>query len=181
MPRFIVLLRAVNVGGRKAPMAELREACLAVGFRDVATYIQSGNLVLSSELPLPEIEAAIEEIIRRRFGFPAEAIARSAKQWSAYAAGTPFPEAEAERAKHLLLCLSKLPPKPDAAERLLEHALAGERIVLSRDALWIDYVGGVGASKLTPALLDRCAGSPVTGRNWNTVLQLHALAGATPS
>jgi uncharacterized protein (DUF1697 family) len=52
----------------------------------------------------------------------------------------------------------------------------GEKVALVGDALWVDYAGGVGRSKLTPALLDRLVGSPVTARNWNTVQRLGEMA-----
>jgi uncharacterized protein (DUF1697 family) len=176
MGRFVVLLRAINVGKRKAPMAELRDACAEAGFSNVESYIQSGNLVLSSDRTAAEIESAIEAIIAERFGFSSEAIARTGAEWSSYAAGDPFPDAEA-RPNQLHLCLAKHPPKPDAADRLMERATLGERVALSGNALWIDFAGGVGQSKLTPTILDKAAGSPVTARNWRTVLKLNEMAG----
>ena len=69
MGRFVDLLRAVNVGKRKSPMAELRRACTDAGFADVESYIQRGNLVLSSDRRANEVEAAIEAIIAEGFGF----------------------------------------------------------------------------------------------------------------
>ena len=176
MPRFVVLLRAINTGKRKAPMADLREACREAGFADIQSYIQSGNLVLSAGGNANAIETAVEAVVVRRFGFSAEAIARTAAQWSAYAAGSPFPEVEAERPRNLHLCLSKRPPKADAAERLMERATLGERVVLAGDALWVDFLGGAGESKLMPAVFDKLAGSTVTARNWNSVLKLQEMA-----
>jgi uncharacterized protein (DUF1697 family) len=76
----------------------------------------------------------------------------------------------------VLLALSKLPPKADAAAELQKRAPSGERVLRVGDALWIHYAAGIGTSKLTPALLDRLAGSPVTARNWNTVLKLAEMA-----
>ena len=176
MTRFVVLLRAINVGKRKAPMAELREACREAGFAGVESYIQSGNLVLSSDGDAAAMEAAVEAVVQRRFGFSAEAIARTAEQWSVYAAGSPFPEVEAKRPGYLHLCLSKRPPKADAAQRLMERATLGERVVLAGDALWVDFLGGAGESKLLPAVFDKLVGSTVTARNWNTVRKLHEMA-----
>ncbi len=178
MPRFVVLLRALNVGKRKAPMAELREACREAGFADVQSYIQSGNLVFSGDGDAAAIEGRVEAVVERQFGFSSEAIARTAAQWSAYATGSPFPEVEAERPGNLHLCLSKRAPKADAAERLMERATLGERVVLAGDALWVDFAGGVGQSKLLPAVFDKLAGSTVTARNWNTVLKLQEMASA---
>jgi uncharacterized protein (DUF1697 family) len=60
---------------------------------------------------------------------------------------------------------------------LRARAADGERIERVGDALWIHYPRGAGRSKLTPALFDRSAGSPVTARNWNTVLELAARLG----
>jgi uncharacterized protein (DUF1697 family) len=176
MDRFVVLLRAINVGKRQAPMAELRAACSAAGFDGVQSYIQSGNLVLDAGADAAEVEAAIETVVKERFGFHSDAIARSAEQWAAYARGGPFPDAEAARPNMLHLCLSKRPMRSDAAEALAARATLGERIAVAGGALWIDFAGGAGASKLTPALIDKAAGSPTTARNWNTVLKLHAMA-----
>jgi uncharacterized protein (DUF1697 family) len=144
----------------------------------VETYIQSGNLVLSSDLSAAALEAALEKIVLDNFGFSSEAMARTAAQWTAYAGGSPFPEVETDRPGNLHLCLSKKPPPADAPARLLERAKLGERVVLANDALWIDFLGGAGHSDITPAWLDRVVGSTVTARNWNTVRRLQAMASA---
>jgi uncharacterized protein (DUF1697 family) len=79
-----------------------------------------------------------------------------------------------------MLALAKNPPKTDAVEQLQQRASGGERIVQVGDALWLHFPNGVGNSKLTPAVLDRLVGSPVTMRNWRTVLKLHEMAGLPP-
>jgi uncharacterized protein (DUF1697 family) len=75
-----------------------------------------------------------------------------------------------------MLALSKAAPKSDAVKGLRERAANGERVIRVGDALWIHFRSGVARSKLSPALLDRLAGSPVTTRNWRTVLKLDELA-----
>jgi uncharacterized protein (DUF1697 family) len=77
-----------------------------------------------------------------------------------------------------LLGLSKLPPKAGAADRLREYAKSGERIQVLGDAIWIDFGTHIASSKLTPAVLDRVAGSTVTARNWRTVQKLDEMARA---
>ena len=77
----------------------------------------------------------------------------------------------------VMLALSREPPDPSTVDRLRERATAGERIERVGDALWIHYAGGAGRSKLAPGGLDRVVGSPVTTRNWRTVLKLGELAG----
>ncbi len=75
MRRYLVLLRGINVGGRnKVPMAELRQVLEDLGFSDVATYIASGNAVLRSDRPAPEIKAAIEDALPRAFRLHSELI-----------------------------------------------------------------------------------------------------------
>ncbi|ATE63216.1 DUF1697 domain-containing protein [Rhizorhabdus dicambivorans] len=175
MEKTIVLLRAVNVGGRKLPMAELRDLCRADGFDDVQTYIQSGNLVLTAK-SAADAEKRIEALIAKHFGFTSEAIARTARQWAAYAKGSPFADAD-ERANRVHLGLAKEPLNRDVAQKLAERAALGEIIEVRGDALWIDFREGVGESKLLPAFINKCAGSPVTMRNWRTVLKLDEMAG----
>jgi uncharacterized protein (DUF1697 family) len=74
--------------------------------------------------------------------------------------------------RRVLLALSKRPPGADAARELQQRATLGERVIRKGDAIWVHYAGGIGRSKLTPAILDRCVGSPVTARNWRTALKL---------
>lgn len=174
--RSIALLRAINVGGAaKLPMSQLRELCAELGWRDVRTYIQSGNVVFQADAAPAALEAALEEAVERRFGFSRPVLVRSAAQWGTYAAGSPFPAAEKDAANRLLLCLAKTEP-PDGAEALLQdRAAAGEQVRRVGDALWVLYPEGVGTSKLTPNLFDRAAGSPVTARNWRTVTRLQEM------
>lgn len=176
---LIALLRGVNVGGnKKVGMAELREAALGIGCRRADSYINSGNLVLVCDLTPRAAEAALEEAIEERFGIDVSVIVRTAAQWHEYAAGSAFPDAEEDRPSFLHLALSKKKASPGAVASLLEKAKGGERIALVGDALWIDFRSGVGKSKVTPAVLDRLVGSPVTARNWRTVQKLAEMARA---
>lgn len=179
MTRMIALLRAVNVGKRRLPMAELRALAADLGFADAQTYVASGNLVFTAGEHDADVAATrLEKAIADRYGWKSEAVLRTAAQWAHYAAGSPFPDAEAERAKALHLVLGKKTPHRDAVERLRERAGPGERIAARHDAIWIDFASGVARSKLTPAFIDKCIGSPATGRNWNSVLKLDAMVRA---
>ena len=176
---FIALLRGINVGGnKKIPMAELREIAGLLGWDNVQSYIQSGNLVFSASVIPSVVELALERTIQERFGFAVDVVVRTSGAWQAYAAGSPFGKAEEERPHLLHLGLSKRPPKPDAVETLRRYAAAGERVEVFDDAIWIDFAGGVARSRLTPAVLDRAVGSTVTARNWRTVQKLGEMARA---
>lgn len=177
MEKTIVLLRGINVGGnRKIPMAELRDACRAEGIDDIETYIQSGNLIFSAK-SAAEAEAAIERIVEARFGFKVEAIARTAGQWAGYAKGSPFADAD-ERGNIVHLGLSKRAPDKGLVDILSARAQHCEEIVLQGDAIWIDFKDGVRDTKLSPASIDKAAGSTVTMRNWRTVTKLQEMLSA---
>jgi uncharacterized protein (DUF1697 family) len=169
----IALLRGINVGGHNTiPMAGLRELCAGLGWQDVQTYIQSGNLVFNAAAGPQALERDLEGAILERFGLKIAVIVRAASAWAEYMDANPFPAATEREPNFVHMLLSKSPAAPDAAERLQERADAGERVALAGEALWIHYPNGAGRSKLSPALLDRMAGSPVTGRNWKTVLKI---------
>ena len=173
--RYVALLRAVNVGGAKLPMAELREVCGALGGQDVRTYIQSGNVVFDSGANPAALEAALEQAVEERFGFERPVIVRSADQWAAYAAGSPFPEQEKIQPNTLLLGVAKAPVAPGAAAAIEARGAAGEQVRQVRDALWLWFPEGSGVSKVTPSTIDKASGSPVTTRNWRTVCKLHEM------
>lgn len=178
MTRMIALLRAVNVGGRKLPMAELRALCGELGWEDARTYIQSGNLVFTAPGKPEALEAKLEKAIKDRFGLDVPVIVRTAAQWSAYAAANPFAKVAEEAPNRLQLLVSKRPPGAGSAAKLMERAQAGEAVELAGGALWFHFPHGVGTSKLTPTLIDKAAGSPSTSRNWRTVLKLQEMAQA---
>ena len=171
--RCVALLRGINVGGNtRLPMQPLRELCEELGWREVQSYIQSGNVVFSADATAPELEAELEQGVKRRFGLSVPAIVRGGADWIAFVAGNPFPGESAREPNLVMLALAKSPPKADAEGALRERATNGEQIVRVGDALWIHFAGGAGRSRISPGLLDRAVGSPVTTRNWRTVLKL---------
>lgn len=169
---FIALLRGINVSGRNMiPMAELRDLCAGLGWREVRSYIQSGNLVFAADEATAVLEHTLEQAIQQRFALAVPVIVRATAVWPGYISGNPFPQASQAEANRVMLALTKSPPLPEAAEKLQERATT-ERIRQVGDALWIHFAEGAGQTKLTTSLLDRLAGSPVTMRNWRTVLKI---------
>jgi uncharacterized protein (DUF1697 family) len=169
---MVALLRAVNVGERKLPMAELRALCAELGWEDVATYIQSGNVVFTASGKPDALEKMLEDAVARRFGFESPVIVRTAGQWAGYSPANPFLQAARDEPNRLLLLLSKSPPAKGAEDVIQARAVAGEQVRRAGDALWFHYPEGVGTSKLTPSLIDRAIGSPGTARNYRTVVTL---------
>lgn len=175
MGRMVALLRAVNVGGRKLPMADLRALCAELGWTDAATYIQSGNVVFTADGKAQAVEKQLEDAIEARFGLDVPVIVRSASEWATLAASNPFARAAREEPNRLQLLVSKRPPDDDAAGKLMERAQAGESVKAAGGALWFHFPEGVGTSRLTPAMIDKACGSPSTGRNYRTVLKLQEM------
>ena len=166
------LLRAVNVGGRKLPMAELRALAVELGWSDVATYIASGNLVFAAEGKPEKLEQTLEAAIERKFGIEVPVVLRTRQQLKACLDSNPFAEAAKVSPNRLILLLSKKPPVKGAEAALVERAADGEQVKRAGDGLWILYSQGMARSKLSPALIDRLVGSPATGRNHRTIARL---------
>lgn len=180
MPDWVALMRGINVGStRKLPMTELRALCETLGWRRPETYIQSGNLIVEAPGDAESARIALEQAIARQFALKVDVIVRPAAEWKGYSGANPFANDAKASPKLVHLCLSRDRLKDGAAEALRERAMAGERILVVDGTLWIDFAdSGVARSKLTPGYIDKCAGSPVTARNWNSVLKIGEMIAA---
>jgi uncharacterized protein (DUF1697 family) len=170
MTRYAALLRAVNVGGRTLPMAELRAVVADGPYRDVTTYIQSGNLVFSAADGDPAaVRADLEARLAEAFG-PVAVLVRTADELAAVAGANPF-VAEGADPKTLHVTLLAEPPDPG---RLVEVVtLAGpDRWVLLDRQVYLCCPDGYGRTKLTNAFFERRLGVEATTRNWRTLLTL---------
>jgi uncharacterized protein (DUF1697 family) len=167
MPTHIALLRAVNVTGTGIlRMEELRAICAKAGFKGVRTYIQSGNVVLSTAKSAEETKATLERIVAKKIGKPLRVLVRSADEMAAVEKGNPFPEAEPNRL--MVLFLDEAPPKAALKGWRIP---GGERLALKGRELYIHFPDGQGNSKLKVPFMD-----VGTGRNLNTVRKLIAMA-----
>lgn len=175
----VALLRGINVGGRNSlPMVELRSLAATLGFADVRTYIQSGNLLFRSEQEPDALQEQLQAAICTRFGLDIPVIVRSAGAWPALLAGNPYPDASTNEPHRVMLALAARPLAADVVPRLQARAIQGERIARVGETLWLHFPAGAGTSKLSTSLLDRASGSPVTMRNWRTALKLGEMLGA---
>lgn len=179
---FIALLRGINVGGHnRIPMAELRSICARLGWTEVRTYIQSGNLIFRAVGgDGAELERELEQAVERGFGLSIPVVVRTAADWSRLVGGNPYSAASEREPNRVMLALSKAPPRADAVDGLHARAADDERVTRVGDALWIHFAQGTGRSRLSPALLDRLVGSPVTMRNWRTALKIEELFVSDP-
>jgi uncharacterized protein (DUF1697 family) len=178
MITHIALLRAVNVAGnRSVAMAKLRELGSSLGFTDVGTLLQSGNLVFAADNHEPAtFERLLETEVEKHLGLSTEVFVRTAKQWAAIIAANPFPEEAKRDPSRLLMVALKDKPSAEALKALQAINKGPEIIRADGRQAYIVYPAGIGRSKLTGKLIEAKLGTRATGRNWNTVLKLAALA-----
>ena len=172
----IALLRAVNVGGRKLAMADLRAVLTEIGFTDVQSLLQSGNVVFRSSRKVgATLERALEREVEAQLGLRTDFHVRSLAEWESVIAANPFSDEARRDPAHLLVLALKAAP-PAAAAAALHAAITGrERVRVDGRHAYLVYPDGVGRSRLTTALLDKHLGGRGTARNWNTVLKLATL------
>jgi uncharacterized protein (DUF1697 family) len=175
--RYVVLLRGVNVGGRgKLPMAQLREICTSLGCTNVSTYIQSGNVILDSELSAERLVEALESALHEAVGFTPRVVVRTPSELSEVLAGNPYPDTE-DRYLHIGFMTAKPPAKALAELGDIDVSPEGYRIV-GRE-VYLNYVEGAGRSKkLGKVPFERKLGVGITARNLRTVQKLVSLAEA---
>ena len=168
--RYALLLRAINVGGRKLPMADLRALLTELGHTDVKTILASGQAVVTSDRAGDEIATELEKRLADDFGLRSEVMVRSGVQLAAIVAANPYPTAEDDGARHAVVFLrqkaSAVQVKPLQAQDwgADEYAVHGTEIYLRLPQ-------GFAESKLSLAV-GRIKGVPATTRNWNTVRKL---------
>ena len=168
MTTFIALLRAVNVGGTgMLPMKTLAAMCGDLGFAQVRTYIQSGNVVFQSKLTREKTQAALERALEAHMGKKVDVILRDLDELKAVLGANPFQEREPAK---IIVAFSSAP-----VDKKLFKAIAapgGEQVIPGRQEIYIYYPDGMGQSKLKLPKTD----SVSTARNINTVGKLVAIA-----
>jgi uncharacterized protein (DUF1697 family) len=179
MTTFIGLLRAVNLAAHnRIGMSDLRALLTALGLQDPQTLLQSGNVVFRADARTPaQLEQLIEDAAARRLGLRTDVFVRTHTEWKAMIAANPF-GAEAKRDPSHLLVLALKQPVDRKTIAALQQAIVGREVVQARGRhAYAVYPDGIGRSRLTSALIERALGTRATGRTWNTVLKLDALAG----
>lgn len=175
MPRYCAFLGSINVGGQRLTMAELRAALESEGFVNVETVVASGNVLFDHEArPTRGLEEKLEFLLRHRFGMKSIAAVRSRDEVAAAIADNPFAEGGEPNVVHTMLLEDDADP---AQFRVLlaDHEGRGpERLALGDRALFIDYVEGVGASRLTGQFIERRLARRGTARNIRSLRRILA-------
>ena len=178
--RQAALLRGVNVGpAKRVAMADLRALVESLGYADVRTLLNSGNVVYSAPGVAPAAAAAgIEEALAARLGVSARVVALSAAELAVAVADNPL-LGVVDNPSRLLVAVLAEPAARARLEPLLEQDWAPEALALGVRVAYLWCPDGVIASRLSAAV-GRLAGDGVTSRNWTTMTKLAALAQDRP-
>ena len=174
--RYVALLRGVNLGARnKVPMPALRAAVEELGFDEVATYVQSGNVVFRGAAQRePALVRSLERTIHRAFGLDVAVLVRTGAQLARVHADNPF-----LRRDPATLHVTFLADRPSAAARRgLPDDNGPDRLALRGREVYLWCPKGYGRTKLTNAWIEARLGARATTRNWRTVVTLGELSAA---
>jgi len=176
MPRYIALLRAINVGGRVVKMDRLRALFEELGLSQVKTFIASGNVLFtSSSKSGPALERKIERQLRAALGYEVATFVRTLAEVQQVAAYEPFSAAVTATAYHAIY-VSFLREPPSAEARAAVAALCSptdDFHVQGRELYWLSRVP-FSESKVAGPLLERILGMPATSRSVTSVRKLAA-------
>jgi len=175
MAVHVVLLRGVNLVKRnRIAMPELRSALTAAGFRDVATYVQSGNAVLSSRASPERVVRDVGAVVRKSFGLDLTVIVRSVSELDDIVQRNPLAGSATTPNRYLVTFLSADLPAPVADE--LRAIAEQESFAIVGRELYSWHPDGIGRTPLWERLASKSLGVAATSRNWATVTALLAMA-----
>lgn len=177
MTRYISLLRGINVGGhKKILMADLSRLFSSLGFSNVQTYIQSGNVIFdwNEEKSAAEIEAIIHKAIQEHYGYEVPVIIRSIKEIEEVILNNPF--ATGDNIDQLFLCFLKVEPHPLQLEKIKEFSFLPDDFHISGKHVYGVFEKKFSDSKLGIPFFEKHLKTSATARNWKTVNKLLELA-----
>jgi uncharacterized protein (DUF1697 family) len=169
---YVAMLRGINVGGHaKVAMTDLRASFAEMGFDDVQSYIQSGNVVFRSSKSPTTLTSAIERALESAFGHGIKVVIRTGAQLAAVVGHNPLLGRDREPAKlHVTFLASK--PAPSRLGALDAGAFLPDEFIVSGREVYLHCPEGYGRTKLNNAFFERSLGVVTTTRTWNTVTTL---------
>jgi uncharacterized protein (DUF1697 family) len=176
--RWVVLLKGVNVGGRRrVPMGSFRDLLGEIGAEDVVTHLNSGNAVLRmAGIDARQLEERVEQAILERLGLQVEVIARSGPELTRLLASA-HELAEGRDASRLLVTFLRDAPDPAAFTAVDPSSLLPSQYWLLGRELVVWHPLGVSKEPVTLTQWERRLGTIGTARNWRTTQRLADLAG----
>jgi uncharacterized protein (DUF1697 family) len=177
MTTFVSLFRGINVGGHQSVrMDALKELHESLGLQAVETYIQSGNVVFTSDdASVTQIQKDIEDGFAQKFGFQVKVIVRTAEEFNMMIENNPFRNQPMKESKWVVAMFLASHPISTAQEDIQKTYTGPEELHITGQEVYIYYPEGIGRSKLTNSFLEKKLKASGTARNWNTVLRLQKM------
>ncbi|MEI9403684.1 DUF1697 domain-containing protein [Mesorhizobium argentiipisi] len=174
---FVALFSGINVGGNRiVKMAELKAFFESLGFSDVATYLQSGNVVFrAKKRDAAALTKELETAFEKKWGFNSRIMVRDAGWFERLVMDNPYPEVAGEPTKLHAYALER-EPTAEETKRLADKCTGSERFEIKGDVLYLHAPDGLGKSVFA-TLIPRTLKVPSTARNWRSVLALLDMAG----
>ncbi|TMK95892.1 MAG: DUF1697 domain-containing protein [Actinobacteria bacterium] len=178
MTRRIALLRGINLGSRRrVEMAALRDVLAGLGYRDVRTFLQSGNVVFTSRASPGRLQRDLEKQLAAELGIDVQVLVRTRDELADVVERNPLGDVAHNPSRYLVSFLSaKLAAK--LVRDLATVDVTPEQFVVSGREIYAWHPDGVQRSRLGKLLSEERLGVAATARNWNTVTKLLALADA---
>ena len=176
----VALLRGINVGkAKRVAMADLRALCEALGYGDVKTLLNSGNVIFSAPRADAKAAARIQKEIATRLGFSCRVLVLTATELDEIVAENPFAEGETSPSRFLVTVLANASDRA-RVESLAKQDWGTERLGVGSHAAYLWCPNGILESRAVLAI-SRLLGDAATSRNWATITKLHALTRVSPA
>lgn len=172
MSKLIAVLRGINVGGnRKILMADLKELCSNLGWKNVESYIQSGNLAFQATKPALQLENELEQAIKTKYGYDVPVIVKTADELIHAVDQNPFNITDINPKQLHIVFLKELPAEQQLNDikKITHHP--DEFCIIGKN-VFLNCVGKYHQSKLTHSFFEKNLGVKATARNWKTMMKL---------
>jgi len=173
----IALLRGINIGPRqRVSMPDLRALIEGLGYTDVETLVQSGNVICTSRAAPATLEKKLEQEIEKQLGVDPAVVVRTRDELAEAIEANPFKVPKNPKDLHVTFLSGK--PDKDAVKKLEAADFPPDELKLAGREIYILYADGMGRSELAKQLGRAKLGVAATDRNWNTVTKLLEMADA---
>ena len=179
MQTFISILRGINVSGqKKILMADLKALYESLHFKEVATYIQSGNVIFKSDAKLSDVQLAkkIEKAIDAKYNFEVPVIIRSMEEWEKAISQNPFIKEKKIDLKKLHITFLLEVPSKENVESIKSTDFLPDKFIIKGKEIYLHIPESYGETKLSNNFFENKLKIRATTRNWNTVNKLFEMA-----
>lgn len=178
---YIALLRGINVSGSNLiKMDALKKSLETLGFFNIRTYIQSGNIIFQSEEnSASTLAQKIREKIQQDFNLQVPAMVKTSEEWNIAVAENPFLPEYSDTIENLHLTFLDTMPENSMIEKILPLKNEPDTGVIIGDRIYLYCPEGYGRTKFTNTYFENKLKVKATTRNWRTMLKLKEMAATT--